>query len=107
MGKLKEILKIFGIYSAGHVAGYFIGKKIHEIIAYEIPLSQLEKTGWFSFEKYLRLYGNYSQGIENFLTLLFGILTGGLALGIYYEDEFYKSRKVLLLYVGSECRCRK
>jgi len=92
----KLVLTLFSA-SAGGSIGYLFGKALHNAIVY-YPILKFQNYSWFNASQYLNLYYQYSNGLDNLLGFIFGLLgftIGGLigyqiAEALDYDDKRYK-----------------
>jgi len=90
---------IFTLFSAGAGGGigYVFGKALHDAIL-GMGIYNFQKLQWFNTTEYLKLYYQYSNGLDNLFGLIFAILglgIGGLigyqiAEALDYEERTYK-----------------
>jgi len=90
---------IFTLFSAGigGTIGYFFGKALHDTIL-GMGIYNFQKLPWFNASQYLKLYYQYSNGLDNLFGLIFAIIglgIGGLigyqiAEALSYEEKIYK-----------------
>jgi len=85
MGWKRKLLGAIGSYSIGNIIGATFGKELHDILAYLMPIMEFSKYSWFNASEYIRLYQQYSYGLDNLFMTVFGITGGGIALALYLE----------------------
>jgi len=86
MGRLRTLTEILGgiaISGGFYKLGEVFGKSLHDLLAYHMPLKYFGNYEWFNYSEYVKMYKQYSNGLDNLFGYVFGITFGGLALASY------------------------
>jgi len=81
---IKKLISTLFSGGMGGVIGYVFGKTLHDAIVYH-PIYKFKDVTWFNATQYLKLYYQYSCGLDNLFGLVFGIIGLGIGGLIGYE----------------------
>jgi len=87
---LAEILGISVLTGITYKVGELFGKTLHNYLAYYMPIKMFGNYSWFNPEQYIKLYQQYSNGLDKTFGYIFGITFAGLFLASYVYVRFKK-----------------